>query len=29
MEEEMNKILVICTNVFGYNGIAGVILNYY
>ena len=29
MEENMNKILVICTNVFGYNGIAGVILNYY
>ena len=25
----MNNILVICTNVFGYNGIAGVILNYY
>lgn len=25
----MEKILVICTNVFGYNGIAGVILNYY
>lgn len=29
MEEDMNKILVICTNVFGYNGITGVILNYY